>query len=109
MKNYRPRRASKKWSKDAPEYVLACYDMDGVADRYTILFGGSLWNEDMGRNVQYLALNDCPTHPAMGFSQWGEMPAHNRGCLGKKIKWNDLPDNVREGRKIVSRFNSERI
>ena len=94
--NYKPRRSSKLWTKDAPEYILACYDNGGkTADRYTVMFGGSLWKPDMGRNVHYLSMSDAPTHP-QGFSQWGEMPAANRTCCGKHIRWLDLPEHIRK-------------
>lgn len=92
---YRPRRSSARWMEQAPEYVLAVYDNGGkTCDRYTVLFGGSLWEPALGRNVQYLGLSSNPSHP-QGFSQWGEMPAANRGACGKHINWLDLPENVR--------------
>jgi len=99
--NYRPRRSSQRWTKDAPEYILACYDnggpdsRGGTVDRYTVMFGGSLWEPAMGRNVHYLSMSDAPTHP-QGFSMWGEMPAANRDYCGKHIRWLDLPEHIRK-------------
>jgi hypothetical protein len=92
---YRPRRSSKRWTEQAPEYVLACYDNKGkTCDRYIILFGGSFYDEEMGRNVQYLAMSGEPSHP-QGVSMWGEMPAYNRAACGKHVRWLDLPENIR--------------
>lgn len=95
---YRPRRAAKRWLEEAPEYILDCFDnKDKTADRYTILFGGSLLDPALlkWRRVYMLCLNDMPTHPCYGVSMWGEVeatyrPAHHR------VRWLDLPENVRE-------------
>ena len=92
---YQPKRAAARWTKDAPEFVLACYDNGGkTCDRYTVLFGGSQWEPGMGRTVFYLGMSGAPTHP-QGFSQWGEMPAYNRAACGRHIAWLDLPENIR--------------
>jgi hypothetical protein len=96
--NYRPRRSSKRWLEEAPEYVLAVYDHGPEAnDRYTVLFGGSLLDPLLlvHRKVHYLGFNECPTSPNMGVSMWGEMPVWNRDCLGKHIRWLDLPPHLR--------------
>ena len=93
---YRPRRSSARWTVDAPEYVLSCYDSGPkVADRYTVLFGGSLWSPEMGRIVYILAMSDDPAGPH-GVSQWGEHQSHMRWTLGKHVRWLDLPARVRE-------------
>ncbi len=93
---YQPKRASKRWSEAAPEFVLACFDNGGrTCDRYTVMFGGSLWEPDMGRSVYCLGMSGSPTHP-QGFSQWGEMPSINRTGFGKKVRWLDLPENIRK-------------
>jgi len=105
MKKYAPRRSSARWSEAAPEYVLACYDNGGkTADRYTVLFGGSLYDDSMGRNASYLGMSDAPTHP-QGFSQWSEMPAANRDACGKHIRWLDLPEHIRN--HVVARATQE--
>lgn len=103
---YRPRRASKRWLEGAPEYILDCFDNRGKsADRYLILFGGTLLDQDLlkYRRVHMLCLNDIPTHPCFGVSMWGEVegsyrPSHQR------VRWLDLPQNVRE--HIVQRVES---
>ena len=94
MSTYRPRRAGKRWQEDAPEYVLDCFDNKGkTADRYTVLFGGSLWSPEMGRNVSYLGMSDAPTHP-QGVSMWGEIGASWRPSH-QKVRWLDLPEHIR--------------
>lgn len=72
---YKPRRANKRWLEEAPEYVLDVFDNKGKsADRYTVLFGGSLFDPRMlrERKVHYLGMSDDPTHPWFGVSMWGE-------------------------------------
>ncbi len=98
---FTPRRSSARWLVDAPDYVLACYDKgEKVIDRYTILIGGRLRVPGMGRNVEYLAMSESPAHP-LGLSQFGDMPSANRGSLGRKIRWLDLPQPIRT--HIISR------
>jgi hypothetical protein len=93
--NYRPRRSSKRWTEKAPEYVLACYDNGGkTCDRYTVLFGGTLWEPSMGRMVSCLMMSNAPSHP-MGVSMWDEISASDRACLGKHVRWLDLPEYIR--------------
>lgn len=97
MANYRPRRATKRWMKDAPEYILDCFDNKGkTMDRYTILLGGSMLEDSLlkSRKVHFLGLSDNPSHP-MGISQWGEIEASYRPAH-QRVKWMDLPENIRK-------------
>ena len=92
---YQPKRSRAQFCKDAPSYVLACYDNgEKTADRYTVIFGAPIWDSSMGRDVPYLGMSAAPEHP-QGFSQWGEMPSHNRAACGKHIAWTDLPVHIR--------------
>jgi hypothetical protein len=92
--DYQPKRSSKRWLYGAPSHVLACYDNGGKSfDRYTVLYGKPLWTPDMGANVPYFAASEHPFHP-QGFGQHGDMPAHNRSALGRKVRWCDLPCDV---------------
>lgn len=95
--SYRPRRASKKWLEDAPDYVLACYDFgkDKGVDRYTVLFGGDLWEPSMGSTVQALCLSENPC-TRFGVRIWNEYNARQRSNFGKPVKWLALPECVRE-------------
>lgn len=97
MSNYQPKRATARWLEGAPPYVLSVHDAGEKAnDRYTVCFGWPLWEERMGRNVPFLGFNEVPTSPNMGVSMWGECPAGDRQGLGKKIRWNDLPLELRK-------------
>lgn len=96
MKTYRPRRAGKHWLENAPEYILDIFDHGQFADRYTILFGGSLFDPSLletGR-VYSLGLSERPDSPG-GVSLWGSCPATWRPAR-HRITWDDLPENVKE-------------
>ena len=92
---YKPRRASKRWLEGAPEYVLDCFDT-GWCDRYAILFGGRLFDDNLlkDRKILFLGLSDNPEHPAFGYSMWGECDAAWRPSKWR-VRWLDLPENVR--------------
>lgn len=95
---YQPRRATKRWLEGAPEYILDVFDNKGrTADRYTILFGGSLLDPHLlkDRKVHALFLNNLPEHPCYGVSMWGEIEASYRPAH-RRVRWLDLPENVRE-------------
>lgn len=95
---YRPRRSSARWTEGAPEYVLACYDNGGkTADRYTVLFGGSITSDRLleQRKVFALFLSEHPSHP-QGVSMWDECQAWDRSVHGKHVRWLDLPEQVRK-------------
>lgn len=103
-KKYTPRRASKRWLDGAPEYVLDVLDNKGkTADRYTVLFCGSLLDTDgtyAGTIIFYLAMSDAPTHP-QGFSQWGELSAYEAAQYRyrdkhQRVRWLDLPEHIRK-------------
>ena len=111
--NYTPRRASKRWLEGAPSYVLDCLDSgDKVADRYTVLFTGDLLLRSPAGSkryadtyVQYLGMSGAPTHP-QGFSQWGELAAHNAAMYRyrskhARVRWLDLPAHIR--RHVIGR------
>lgn len=91
---YRPKRSSKRWLEGAPKALLAVYDNGGKSfDRYTALYGAPLWEPSMGRVVPFRGMSTHPSHP-QGFGQWGEMDAGNRGVLGSKVRFCDLPPDV---------------
>lgn len=95
MRYYQPKRSSPRWLEGAPRPVLACYDNGGrSADRYKVLYGAPLWSPDMGRNIPLRSMSANPFHP-QGVGMYGEMPAYNRGLLGRKVKFMDLPEPVR--------------
>lgn len=102
MRAYKPRRAGKRWLESAPEYILDCFDDPRTADRYTVLFGGSLLNGTKdGREVwiDYLGMSGAPSHP-QGISMYGEFKPHEaaryRYANGhRRIRWLDLPAHIR--------------
>lgn len=103
--SYRPRRASKRWLEGAPEYVLDCFDNKGKTyDRYTVLFGGTLIDEEYAKFkvVSFLGMSNDPSHP-LGFSQWGEVDSTWRPSRDR-VRWLDLPENVRK--HIIARVES---
>lgn len=95
-RTYRPRRASQQWRQDAPEFVLDVFDDPRFADRYTVLFGGSLLSDTLlkERKVFCLGMSDNPSHP-QGVSMWGEVDASWRPSH-RRVRWNDLPEHVRK-------------
>lgn len=101
---YQPKRSSKRWLEDAPEYILACYDSPKFYDQYTVILGGSMWNESMGRKVLYLGMSDDCTSPN-GFSQWGECDASYRPHSREKVRWLDLPEHIRK--HVIARCKGE--
>lgn len=103
MRTYTPRRAGKRWLTDAPEYVMDVFDDKRTADRYTVMFAGSLLISDgtfAGTYVQYLGMSGAPEHP-QGISMWGELKAHEAAAYRyrnkhRRIKWDDLPEHIRK-------------
>lgn len=91
---YRPRRSSARWLEGAPRAVLACYDNGGkTCDRYTALYGAPLWTPEYGYNVPGRHMSEHPSHP-QGVGMYTEHPASERACLGKKVRFKDLPPDV---------------
>ena len=80
-----------------PKYVR-CYDNGGKTfDRYTVVFTGRY--KKLGRYFEYLGMSAQPFH-TQGFGQHGEStkpidrPTYSH--LGKKISFNDLPEDCKE-------------
>jgi len=82
-----------------PRYIR-CYDNGGRSiDRYTVIFTGH-YTHKTGHAFWYLAMNSEPFHP-LGFGQHGESnytpidrPRYSH--LGKKIKFEDLPEDCQK-------------
>jgi len=100
-RKYKPRRQSRRWlDSDCPPGVLAIYDNEKFADRYTVIytetFGG---DEYRNMRVGYRGMSAKPCDP-QGVGMYGEFSAHdcaayryanrNRAC-----RWSDLPLAVR--------------
>ena len=114
MRQYTPRRASKRWLEGAPDYVLDCFDTKDCGDRYTVVFGKEFMNHVPNYPggdywLSYLAMSDAPTHP-QGISLWGEMASHQIAAYRyrnhhRRVRWNDLPEHIRE--HVVARAEED--
>jgi hypothetical protein len=104
FERFRPKRSAARWLKEAPECVIACYDNGGrTADRYTVVFGGSLWDTGYARAnwqagldprlTQSLSMSENPTHP-QGVSMWSQCLRAPPGPA-RKVNWLDLPEHIR--------------
>ncbi len=92
---YQPKRSAQRWLEGAPKALLAVYDSGGKSfDRYTALYGAPLWEPSMGRTVPFRGMSEHPSHP-QGFGQWGEMQSGDRAALGRKVRFADLPADVK--------------
>ena len=73
--------------------VRAVYDAGPEQnDRYTVVLK-PVWEANPGHS-QCLGFNAQPTHPSYGISQFSECVVGRH--LGKKIKFADLPEHLRE-------------
>ena len=117
MNTYTPRRASiERWLKDAPPYILDCFDSKGEGDRYTVFLCGDFLSSPEGQartfancSIPYLGMNAMPSHPQFGISMMGEMSAINSQVWRKtqwryRVRWTDLPENIRN--HIIARCKS---
>ena len=90
----------------APRYIR-CYDNGnrpdgGTIDRYTVVYTGR-YRHKTGGSQWYVGMSAAPFHP-QGFGQHGEYPGHlgpaidrpSYGHLGKKIKFQDLPEDCQK-------------
>ncbi len=80
-----------------PKYVR-CYDNGGKSfDRYTVVFTGN-YTHKTSYYHWYLGMSAKPFHP-QGFGQHGESPKQidkpAYSHLGKKIKFEDLPEDCK--------------
>jgi hypothetical protein len=85
-----------KWRK--PKEVSSIWDKPDTIDRYTVCFNRRYFPKDW--HWQYLAVNETPFSPNQGFSQWGEMKQAPGPYLGKRIKWEDLPEETQRAVRI---------
>lgn len=93
-------RAERLLPGGEPRYVHV-YDNGGESfDRYTVVFTGRYTHKTGGVHW-YLGASEHPFHP-QGFGQTGESRTHQQidyptyGHLGKKIKFKDLPPDVKK-------------
>ncbi len=87
-----------------PRYIR-CYDNggadkeNGTIDRYTVVYTGH-YKKSFPHVFDYVAMSGCPFHP-QGFGQHGESnytpidyPSYKH--LGKKIRFEDLPEDCQK-------------
>ena len=79
-----------------PRYIR-CYDNGGeTLDRYTVVYTGRYRGDGW---FQYISMNSSPFHP-QGIGQHGEHPTQidrpSYGHLGKKITFDDLPEDCQK-------------
>lgn len=98
MKTKEKERAERLLPGGIPRYVR-CYDNGGeTADRYTVVFTGR-YKKRPG-SFLYIGMSAAPFHP-QGIGQHGEghagpidYPVYSH--LGKKIKFQDLPEDCKK-------------
>ena len=98
MKTYRPRRAAKRWLAGAPEYILDCFDHPKFADRYTVLFGGSL--VEGGGTLASTWMHGLGTSADGHVSGSFELKAYQCSSYRyanrhRRITWESLPEQVK--------------
>ena len=101
---YRPRRANKRWMKDAPDFILSVHDDPRFADRYTIYFVPDKedYTSRVDCSILYLGCSHTPDL-LNSISMFGEVDCTQRQT-NRRIKWLDLPENVRK--HVIRRYTS---
>lgn len=90
---------SDKFPKVYPNGVVGVWDYNKTGDRYTVVYAPE--TDCMGRKRwYYLGMNSCPTHPSCGIGMHGELTQKPGKHLGKKINFQDLPE---ECQRVVFR------
>lgn len=78
-----------------PKYIR-CYDNDQTFDRYTVVYTGNYPGRD---GCEYVGMSSDPYSPS-GFGQHGHsqeiIDKPKYAHLGKKISFNDLPENCQK-------------
>jgi hypothetical protein len=82
----------------APKY-LRCYEKkkNPSIDRFTVVFcrASKFMGDDYRGRVYYISADDTPTHP-LGFYQHGEAWQWEFRPCGSRVKWRDLPKQLRD-------------
>lgn len=111
-REYTPRRAGlDRWLREAPPYILDCFDSKGPGERYTVMFTKEMSSRAGSFAetwVSFLGMSGAPTHP-QGVSMWGEMRAYEMvqyryRVKHQRVRWLDLPAHIRE--HVIARATS---
>ncbi len=85
-------RTERLMPNGVPKYVR-CYDNEGPADHYTVVFTGRYAGRE---GCDYLGMSAQPFHP-QGIGQHGSsehmIDRPRYGHLGKRISFRDLPED----------------
>lgn len=100
MRNYKPRRQSKRWlDGDCPAGVLAILDAGPKEfERWTVIYAEPICGtrrRDM--TLWFRGMSNNPSHP-QGVGMAGEMSAHEVAAFryrSKPVKWSALPEAVK--------------
>ena len=88
-----------KSTKVYPKGVVGVWDCNKSGDRYTVVYDPE--TDSRGRRYwSYIGMNSCPTHPSHGVGMHGELTQKPGKYLGKKINFQDLPE---ECQRVVLR------
>jgi hypothetical protein len=83
----------------APKY-LRCYEKkkNPPVDRFTIVFchASKFMGDEYRGRVYYVSANGIPAHPQGGFYQHGEALQWEFCPCGSRVKWRDLPEELRK-------------
>ena len=102
-RDYTPRRMPKRFRDgDCPDGVLDIIDEgpNSFADRYTVVYTEVIAPHDpFNRSIGYRGMCANPMHP-LGVGMYGELKVHEMVAYRarkarKRIKWSDLPKDVR--------------
>ena len=101
MDNKLKERKDRLLPAGVPRYIK-CYDNGGKTyDRYTTIYTKKSIIEKehrshYGTRFMYVGMSEDPFHP-LGFGQHGEIePKHIGGHLGKRIKFEQLPEDCKK-------------
>lgn len=101
---FKTKKQQARWDSNCPNGVpkwIRCYDKPTTADRYTVVFTKKACTNTRGdRWFMYLGMSAYPFHP-QGIGMHGEsnhqpVDRPTYGHLGKKIKFEDLPEDCRK-------------
>lgn len=73
--------------------IPICYDQPDAFDRYTLIESGRYFRRGHGFCWRYISASSTPTHPC-GVWQHGELNQPPGPILGKRIAFDELPEEV---------------
>ncbi len=97
-RTYKPKRANKRWTEGAPDYILDVFRVRGTNNctYYDVLLGDRFFDPALIAHRKVHALDvshmDDSTMINYTWTEWNASfrPAHRR------VKWGDIPETVRK-------------